>query len=245
MNGNNGTQPSLQEPWCSGTERRRRLDTIRDEVTRLAATERLDGNGNRETVVSLLEMVLGIEPAPSVPTLPPKSTRIDVPETLSDHVSDRVLTYLRYQDEGKSMKQMAAHLHVGKVLLRASMARLVADGQIVKCGSRRSMRYEAAQRPAVVSRRTTYAPIPDEERKRLGRAIRAAREALGLSQDELASRLFVSGAALCRWERGSRLPDATRLYQLEVALELPENTLVSNLKPCLAIAVPTSHGELP
>lgn len=53
--------------------------------------------------------------------------------------------------------------------------------------------------------------------------IRAARDAAGLTQAQLASRVYVSPLTLSRWERGANTPHATTRRQLAVALGLPED----------------------
>ena len=40
-----------------------------------------------------------------------------------------------------------------------------------------------------------------------GQAIKEKREKLGLTQQELAEKLFVSRQTVCRWENGTRCPD--------------------------------------
>ena len=52
----------------------------------------------------------------------------------------------------------------------------------------------------------------------LGSQILRAREALGMSQDELAVKLGTSQARVSDWERGEREPRLERLPSLAVAL---------------------------
>jgi transcriptional regulator with XRE-family HTH domain len=42
---------------------------------------------------------------------------------------------------------------------------------------------------------------------KFGEAIKKRREQLGLTQQDLAEKLFVSRQTVCRWENGSRYPD--------------------------------------
>ena len=49
----------------------------------------------------------------------------------------------------------------------------------------------------------------------------------GLSQRELAERIFVTRSAVARWENGSRLPDAAMITRLANVLEVDVGTLLS------------------
>ena len=49
----------------------------------------------------------------------------------------------------------------------------------------------------------------------------------GLSQRELAERIFVTRTTVNRWENGSRLPDAAMLSRLSHCLDIDVNTLLS------------------
>ncbi len=51
-----------------------------------------------------------------------------------------------------------------------------------------------------------------------GDVIRALREKKGLTQEELARRIFVSGKAVSKWETGKGYPDVTLLEPLAAAL---------------------------
>jgi len=62
---------------------------------------------------------------------------------------------------------------------------------------------------------------------RLGELIKAKREANGLTQQELASRLFVSRQTVCRWENGTRCPDLIMLKKIAMVLGIPLDELVS------------------
>lgn len=57
--------------------------------------------------------------------------------------------------------------------------------------------------------------------------IRARRMELGLTQEQLASRLGVSAPAVNKWERGNSYPDITLLPVLARTLGVDLNTLLS------------------
>lgn len=61
----------------------------------------------------------------------------------------------------------------------------------------------------------------------LGETIKAKREASGMTQQELASRLFVSRQTVCRWENGARCPDLVMLKRIAIVLGIPLDELVS------------------
>ena len=67
--------------------------------------------------------------------------------------------------------------------------------------------------------------------KALGTEIKRCREGRNLSQGEWGAAVSVSGAAICRYEAGSRQPDATILFKMEKVLHLPDYSLVRLLKP--------------
>lgn len=56
--------------------------------------------------------------------------------------------------------------------------------------------------------------------KQLGPFIAARRKELGMTQAELAQKLYVTDKAVSRWERGVGLPDVNSLQPLSEALEL-------------------------
>ena len=60
-----------------------------------------------------------------------------------------------------------------------------------------------------------------------GAVIRRLREEKGLSQNELAERLFVSGKAVSKWETGRGLPDISLLGPLGEALGVSVSELLS------------------
>ena len=62
--------------------------------------------------------------------------------------------------------------------------------------------------------------------KTLGSIIKTHREAMGLSVRELAKELFVSPAALSRWETGARIPDLEKLSMITEYLNIsPQEVL--------------------
>lgn len=67
-------------------------------------------------------------------------------------------------------------------------------------------------------------PSTDEELERgvLGRRVRLARQATGLTQAEFAGRFRIPVATLRDWEQGRRKPDATSLAYLTVIERDPE-----------------------
>ena len=74
-----------------------------------------------------------------------------------------------------------------------------------------------------------------------GDVIRALRETKGLTQEELAGRLFVSGKAVSKWETGRGYPDISLLEPLAAALgisviELLSGQPVKNRNRCANMA---------
>ncbi|MBO4915275.1 MAG: helix-turn-helix domain-containing protein [Oscillospiraceae bacterium] len=57
--------------------------------------------------------------------------------------------------------------------------------------------------------------------------LRSMRTAKGLSQVQLAGRMFVNKATISRWESGSRLPDAAMITRLSEVLDADVGTLFS------------------
>lgn len=55
--------------------------------------------------------------------------------------------------------------------------------------------------------------------------LRKLRAEMGLSQKELGKLLFVNHSTVCRWENGSRLPDAAMIPRLAECLAVDANTL--------------------
>ena len=60
----------------------------------------------------------------------------------------------------------------------------------------------------------------------LGSLIRYKRQAMGLSQEQLAERLEVSRQAVAKWESGKGFPSAERLLHLGQALDIPVGALL-------------------
>ena len=80
-------------------------------------------------------------------------------------------------------------------------------------------------------KKATPATLEEMRLKQLGAKIRILREGRNLSQGELGAAVSISGAAICRYETGSRMPDAAILFRMEKVLHCPEYTLVNFLKP--------------
>jgi DNA-binding XRE family transcriptional regulator len=60
-----------------------------------------------------------------------------------------------------------------------------------------------------------------------GQAIKEKREKLGLTQQELAEKLFVSRQTVCRWENGTRCPDLIMAKKISMVLGIPMDDLIS------------------
>ena len=58
--------------------------------------------------------------------------------------------------------------------------------------------------------------------------LRKLRTDIGLSQRELAERMYVTRSTVARWESGSRLPDAVMISRLSRCLDTDMNTLLSS-----------------
>lgn len=65
----------------------------------------------------------------------------------------------------------------------------------------------------------------------LGERIKARREALGLSQRELAERIEVTAAMVCQMERGTKSPSLQLGYKLAEVLEVSISWLLGVEKP--------------
>lgn len=63
---------------------------------------------------------------------------------------------------------------------------------------------------------------------KLGEIIKRKREQLGMTQQDLAEKLFVSRQTVCRWENGSRCPDLIMAKKLALVLNIPLDDLVSS-----------------
>ena len=76
----------------------------------------------------------------------------------------------------------------------------------------------------------------------LGQTIKAKREALGLTQQELAQRLFVSRQTVSRWESGSRCPDLIMAKKIAMVLNISLDELIPG--EALASYVPPKEPAL-
>lgn len=61
---------------------------------------------------------------------------------------------------------------------------------------------------------------------KFGEAIKEKREKLGLTQQELAEKLFVSRQTVCRWENGSRCPDLVMAKKIALVLGISMDELI-------------------
>ena len=59
-----------------------------------------------------------------------------------------------------------------------------------------------------------------------GESIRKRREELGLTQQDLAEKLFVSRQTVCRWENGSRYPDLIMAKKITLVLGISLDELI-------------------
>ena len=59
-----------------------------------------------------------------------------------------------------------------------------------------------------------------------GEAIKQKRESLGMTQQDLAEKLFVSRQTVCRWENGSRCPDLIMAKKISMVLGISMDDLV-------------------
>lgn len=66
-----------------------------------------------------------------------------------------------------------------------------------------------------------------EERKTFGAYILRRRRELGLTQKEFAQRLYVTGSAVSKWERGLSYPDITLLREICAVLQISEHELLT------------------
>lgn len=71
----------------------------------------------------------------------------------------------------------------------------------------------------------------DEERKAAGARLRAAREAMGLTQVEAAERAEVPQSRFSEWERGDRIPSWPTLVKIAATLKLDPAVLLPELCP--------------
>jgi transcriptional regulator with XRE-family HTH domain len=69
----------------------------------------------------------------------------------------------------------------------------------------------------------------EEERKEAGARLRAAREAMGLTQTEAADRADIPQSRLSEWERGDRIPSWPTLAKIAATLKLDPAILLPEL----------------
>jgi transcriptional regulator with XRE-family HTH domain len=60
-----------------------------------------------------------------------------------------------------------------------------------------------------------------------GEAMKKKREQIGLTQQELAEKLFVSRQTVCRWENGTRCPDLVMAKKIALVLGIPMDDLIT------------------
>ena len=61
---------------------------------------------------------------------------------------------------------------------------------------------------------------------KFGEAIKQKREQLGMTQQDLAEKLFVSRQTICRWENGSRCPDLVMAKKIAMVLGISMDELI-------------------
>ena len=71
----------------------------------------------------------------------------------------------------------------------------------------------------------------------LGEMIRNRREATGLSQQEMAEKLFVSRQTVSRWESGSRTPDVFTVKKIAGILDVTIDELIPGEEDLQAVPV--------
>ena len=71
----------------------------------------------------------------------------------------------------------------------------------------------------------------EDERKTAGARLRAAREAMGLTQTEAADRVDVPQSRFSEWERGDRIPSWPTLMRIATTLKLDPAILMPDLFP--------------
>lgn len=67
---------------------------------------------------------------------------------------------------------------------------------------------------------------PDKAQMTLGEKIRSARKSAGLTQEQLAEKLFVCRQAITKWEAGKGMPDLENLRQLSGLLDISIDSLL-------------------
>ncbi len=66
-----------------------------------------------------------------------------------------------------------------------------------------------------------------EEKKNFGLFIIEKRKAAGLTQHELANRLYITESAVSKWERGLSYPDITLIAPICKELNISEHELIT------------------
>lgn len=74
--------------------------------------------------------------------------------------------------------------------------------------------------------------------------LKKIRKEKGLSQDEIATQLFISRQAVSRWESGDATPDVTNLVQLAEFLAVDLDELVLGRKVAAPAPEPTSKAKM-
>ena len=69
--------------------------------------------------------------------------------------------------------------------------------------------------------------MDNENRRSFGEFIAVRRRALGMTQREFADRLFVTGSAVSKWERGASYPDITLIRDICEILGVSEHELLT------------------
>ena len=67
----------------------------------------------------------------------------------------------------------------------------------------------------------------NEQQKEIGKFIQEERKNLGMTQEELASKVYVTSKAVSKWERGLGLPDVGFLRKLSILLDTDTDSLLS------------------
>ncbi|MBE6974443.1 MAG: helix-turn-helix domain-containing protein [Ruminococcaceae bacterium] len=75
-----------------------------------------------------------------------------------------------------------------------------------------------------------------------GEAMKKKREQIGLTQQELAEKLFVSRQTVCRWENGTRCPDLVMAKKIALVLGIPMDDLITG--EMVEDHVPASGGPV-
>lgn len=85
----------------------------------------------------------------------------------------------------------------------------------------------------------------------IGNKIAQLRKNAGLSQDEMAERLFVSRSLVAKWENGRRRPDMGSIEKISSLFGIAPDTIIENddavrreLEKCLPKNLSLSSGEL-